>query len=605
MSFDTARSGHTAYDVGIGNGKVSFGNLPVHIYDKAYFCNPACQKAAWKSVHKAKCRAQPGLDTTCAPVPDYSSTAPAAAETLCCKHGDHAAHAGAAPAAPVAAPAAHAMPSAHAAPAVAATGSSICAQVADVPGAVATANGPTVITANCDHCPPTVSKPPVANGHGASHETLLPTSSPPKPTSPSSALSQSLQARTRASPLPNGHSSTAAAATGPATGTHTRSHASTNGAGTCAEATGSTAMALSPDADAGTATKATPRPVDQVPELSPVPEQVRPHVRVLRYFRPTGPLEKGYGEAVPVPTVGADDGSTGGEEKGSTTGLEVSRRVPLRVPDCTVYLLGTGHVSKSSCADVLAIIEAVRPQTVFFELCRSRAGILDPNQVAKVPTMAELWAGLKSGQQTPFGVLYAWFLAKVADSVEVFPGEEFRVGWRAAQSVQAAVCLGDRPVAVTVRRVWASLSLWEKAKLLANIITGGLSLPDKATLSKMIEDVKDDHDALLAELTRAFPSLITPLVKERDLYMSCYLQKLAALPRNKAVVAIVGKGHLKGISDSFGLDIDVKPLMETPGSTATRSKLTRLSSYGSYALLFCGAAYVCVSVYSRSRAASQ
>ena len=38
-----------------------------------------------------------------------------------------------------------------------------------------------------------------------------------------------------------------------------------------------------------------------------------------------------------------------------------------------VYLIGTAHVSKKSAEEVRDVIQAVRPDTVFVELCEKRA----------------------------------------------------------------------------------------------------------------------------------------------------------------------------------------------------------------------------------------
>ena len=41
-----------------------------------------------------------------------------------------------------------------------------------------------------------------------------------------------------------------------------------------------------------------------------------------------------------------------------------------------VYLVGTAHFSKESCEDVALVIQAVQPDIVMVELCRSRTNIL-------------------------------------------------------------------------------------------------------------------------------------------------------------------------------------------------------------------------------------
>ena len=44
---------------------------------------------------------------------------------------------------------------------------------------------------------------------------------------------------------------------------------------------------------------------------------------------------------------------------------------------CEVYLLGTAHVSKDSCEDVKTLMESIKPDVLFVELCNQRIGILE------------------------------------------------------------------------------------------------------------------------------------------------------------------------------------------------------------------------------------
>lgn len=46
---------------------------------------------------------------------------------------------------------------------------------------------------------------------------------------------------------------------------------------------------------------------------------------------------------------------------------------------------------------------------------------------------------MRSGRATPFQVIYSWLLARVGKSLDVMPGEEFRVSLREAHAVGAQV----------------------------------------------------------------------------------------------------------------------------------------------------------------------
>ena len=75
------------------------------------------------------------------------------------------------------------------------------------------------------------------------------------------------------------------------------------------------------------------------------------------------------------------------------------------------------------------------------------------------------------------------------------PGAEFRAAATEAAALDAAVCLGDRPVHITIARVWAALSPWHKVKFICTMLHSGLSMPDAEELRRMIEELKET-DAL-------------------------------------------------------------------------------------------------------------
>nr|XP_016502414.1 PREDICTED: traB domain-containing protein-like [Nicotiana tabacum] len=184
---------------------------------------------------------------------------------------------------------------------------------------------------------------------------------------------------------------------------------------------------------------------------------------------------------------------------------------------CDVYVVGTAHVSAESCQEVEAVINFLKPQVVFLELCSGRVAVLTPHNL-KVPTMVEMMDMWKKNQN-PFGILYSWFLAKVANKLEVVPGAEFRVAYEEAMKYGGKVILGDRPVQL-----------------------------------KEMDDV-DMLTLVIQEMSKHFPTLWTTLVHERDLYMSSTLLRVAG--EHNSVVAVVGKGHLPGIKKNWKQHIEV------------------------------------------------
>ncbi|KAK5770839.1 hypothetical protein PVK06_046995 [Gossypium arboreum] len=255
--------------------------------------------------------------------------------------------------------------------------------------------------------------------------------------------------------------------------------------------------------------------------------------------------------------------------------------------NCDVYLVGTAHVSLArarhgfcleSCREVEAVISYLKPQVVFLELCSSRVAVLTPQNL-KVPTMAEM-VDMWKKKHNMFGILYSWFLAKVASRLEVFPGSEFRVAFEEAMKYGGKVILGDRPVQVTLRRTWGKMPLWHKIKLLYSLLFQAVFLPSPEELNKMLKDM-DDVDMLtlvIQEMSKEFPTLMETLVHERDQFMSSTLLRTAS--EHSSVVAVVGKGHLQGIKKYWKQPVLIDDLMTVPSKKPTVSTGKILVSLG-------------------------
>lgn len=247
--------------------------------------------------------------------------------------------------------------------------------------------------------------------------------------------------------------------------------------------------------------------------------------------------------------------------------------------ECVVYLIGTAHVSMESCREVEAVIKFLQPQVVFLELCASRISILAPQNL-KVPTIGDMIDQWKKKKNNAFGILYSWFLAKVASKLEVFPGSEFRVAYEEAMKYGGKVILGDRPVNITLGRTWGKLPLWHKLKLLYSLLFQAILLPSAEDLTRMLKEM-DDVDMLtlvIQELSKEFPTVMETLVHERDKYMSSKLLKVAN--EHSSVVAVVGKGHLQGISKHWKEPVELNELLAMPSRKGAISAAKLLQTIG-------------------------
>ncbi|KAF3547855.1 hypothetical protein DY000_02001708 [Brassica cretica] len=196
---------------------------------------------------------------------------------------------------------------------------------------------------------------------------------------------------------------------------------------------------------------------------------------------------------------------------------------------CHVYLIGTAHVS----------------------------------EIPTVPEMIDMW----KKNHNAFGIAYGWFLAQACmlpRKLDVLPGAEFRVAYEEAHTYGGKVILGDRPVQITLKRMWAKMPLWHKVKFLYGLVFQPVFLPSTEELKKMLKAMNnvDMLTLVIQEMSKEFPSLMDTLVHERDKYMACMLSRVAS--EHSSVVAVIGRGHLQGIKKNWNQPIKMKDLLEIP-----------------------------------------
>lgn len=242
--------------------------------------------------------------------------------------------------------------------------------------------------------------------------------------------------------------------------------------------------------------------------------------------------------------------------------------------DQTIYIVGTAHVSAASCDDVRAVIRAVKPEVVVLELCSERRQILTMEKQDAL-TLQQAFAAWRKGDYSTFQAAYGYLLGQVGDALEVMPGEEFRVAVHEASKVDAKMMFGDRLLHITLARVWAALSTWEKMKLVWTLVHTGVSMPDKDELKEELESMKetDAVTAAIKELGQQFPSLLEPLIFERDLFM---VHRLRTVPKHSRVVAVVGAGHLPGMREHWDDVIDIEEICRVPQKTPSKVQWGRL-----------------------------
>jgi pheromone shutdown-related protein TraB len=224
----------------------------------------------------------------------------------------------------------------------------------------------------------------------------------------------------------------------------------------------------------------------------------------------------------------------------------------LRIHDREIILVGTAHISSESVELVRQVIEQERPDCVCIELDerRHRALIektrwegLDLREVIRDRQLSTL----------ALNFLLSSYQKRLGGQLGVLPGSELLEAALTAESLNIPVALCDRDVRITLRRAWAALSLFEKAKLASAALLGFTEEPqlDEAELRRIRD--RDVLSELMDELGRVMPPLRRVLITERDGYLA---QKIRETPGAKLVV-VVGAGHIAGMKLALTHDLAV------------------------------------------------
>lgn len=229
--------------------------------------------------------------------------------------------------------------------------------------------------------------------------------------------------------------------------------------------------------------------------------------------------------------------------------------VKLNYKDKEIYLVKTAHVSKNSINDVKECIGEVKPDAICIELDEDRyKKISDPEKWSDtdiVKVIKEKKVGFLL-----VNLILASFQRRMAINMDSNSGGEMLEGIKQAKELNVPLVLADRPIKTTFSRIWNSLALYEKSKLLVSII--GSIFDDEEISEEDLQALKeaDALEAALNEVGKEFPNVKKILVDERDAYLS---SKIKNAP-GKKIVAIIGAAHAGGIERNLDKDIDINEL---------------------------------------------
>lgn len=225
-----------------------------------------------------------------------------------------------------------------------------------------------------------------------------------------------------------------------------------------------------------------------------------------------------------------------------------------------IYLVGTAHLSNESVADVETTVEQVRPDAICVELCQGRYQAM---------TQADNWNKMdifkvlrrKKAVFLLAQLIMTSFYRRLGEKLGIQPGAEMLKGIEMAKQTGAKLVLADRNIEITLKRVWGYLGFWSKLKLFMQL-SGGIIFSGEEIDTDMIEELKkkDQLEAVMTEFADKFPEIKKRLIDERDTYLA---QEIRHAP-GKTVVAVVGAGHVPGITAQIDQEHSLDELKELP-----------------------------------------
>jgi pheromone shutdown-related protein TraB len=205
-------------------------------------------------------------------------------------------------------------------------------------------------------------------------------------------------------------------------------------------------------------------------------------------------------------------------------------------------LVGTAHVSKESVNDVAAYIDSEQPDRICLELDDGRfKNKEDESSWSNMDIKKVLKE--KKGFLLLTNMALATFQKRMGNQSGSAPGEEILSAARLAKEKEIPFTLCDREIQITFKRAWRKSNLWNKAKLIATIISAVFS---KEEISEAeLEELKksDVMQGMLDEMAKELPAVKTVLIDERDQYLATSIYEAEG---NK-LLAVIGAGHQNGI----------------------------------------------------------
>lgn len=236
----------------------------------------------------------------------------------------------------------------------------------------------------------------------------------------------------------------------------------------------------------------------------------------------------------------------------------------INYKDKEIILVGTAHVSKDSADLVREAIDHYQPDNICIELDSDRLNALDNPDAWKETDLLQVIKDNKAMQLLANTILSA-YQKRMADEMGSEVGLEMITAITIAREKNIPITNADRNVNITFKRIWRSLSLIDKFKLLIAFIGTIFEVSDddaeelsEETIEEMLQE--DVLTASLSEIRKELPTIAKILVDERDQYLAHSIKNASG----KTILAVVGGAHVSGIKSEINKEQDIEEITFVP-----------------------------------------
>lgn len=233
---------------------------------------------------------------------------------------------------------------------------------------------------------------------------------------------------------------------------------------------------------------------------------------------------------------------------------------------------GAEHITGDSPGFIADLIENENPDVVCVDLDPSRAKALSDETLWENLTIADVIRE-KLFTALILNLLLATYSRKYGDLRGGMPGTELYNVAQTAEKKDIPVCYSERDFSVTFGRAWRSIKIVTKVKLVLSAVLRLFRYKKAEEEDLQIAGSSDLLTAFVQEVTQLEPSLLVPLVEERDQITAARIVSC----EGDTILAVVGAGRLSRIGELLKVGakaLEIEDLESVPRSSLLKRAVT-------------------------------